>query len=50
MTGKRWEKGKTMSGNFNFFNSRKPIKQYQARPQSTSKMLKATETPVEKRL
>ena len=24
MTGKRWEKGKTMSGNCNLFNSRKP--------------------------
>ena len=24
MTGKRWEKGKTMSGNCNLFNSQKP--------------------------
>ena len=24
MTGKRWEKGKTTSGNCNLFNSRKP--------------------------
>ena len=24
MTGKRWEEGKTMSGNFNLFNSEKP--------------------------
>ena len=24
MTGKRWEKGKTMSGNCNLFNPRKP--------------------------
>ena len=38
-----------MSGNFNFFNSRKPNVQYQERPQSASKIPEAAETPVEKR-
>ena len=40
--GKNWAKG--MSGNFNLFNP-----QYQARPQSASRMLEAAEPPVEKR-